>query len=183
MRILESDRLLIKPVEKEDLLTLLNLRWDSNIEESIIHEPISMESQQAWFESTSKSNNLACTIFLKNTDDPKNLKIIGTIGLFNFNHRHQRATWRMRISPESQGKGIAFEAATMVLGYGFNTLNLHKIIGDSLAENVAISKLTEKFGFVKEGEMKSHYFHQGCFKDGVAWGLIREDFNKKFNSK
>ena len=180
MRVLESERVVVKPIEREDLSFLLELRWDKDIMNYLIHDPISMESQEAWFEKTSKSNDMPCSIFVKGDGDPSELTIAGTVGLYNFNHRHQRATWRVRLSSDFQGKGLAFEAIMMVLDYGFNTLNLNKIVSDSFADNTAIIKLSQKLGFSEEGVVRSHYFHQGRFRDGINFGLLREDFNAKF---
>jgi RimJ/RimL family protein N-acetyltransferase len=181
MRILESNRIIIKPVEQEDLPFLLCLRWDSDIVNYLIHEPISSKSQQTWFESIAKSNDIPFSIFVKEPDNAHKTTIAGTVGLYNFKYRHQRATWRLRISSDFQGKGIGFEATNMVLDYGFNTLNLHKIDGDAFAENIAILKLAKKLGFVEEGVLRSHYFHQGCFRNSINLGLLKEDFNRNHN--
>ena len=176
MRVLESNRIIIKPVEQEDLPFLLNLRWDSDIMKYLIHDPISLKSQQAWFESTTKSNDMPFSIFVKEDANSSEMAIAGTVGLYNFNHRHQRATWRLRISSNFQGKGIGFEAIHMILDYGFNTLNLNKIVSDSFVDNIAIIKLSKKLGFAEEGVVKSHYFHQGRFRDAINFGLLRKDF-------
>jgi len=179
MRVLESDRMLIKPIEREDLSFLLDLRWDKEIMDHLIHDPISRGSQEKWFERLTQSDDIALSIFVKDGKDPSGKEIAGTVGLYNFNFRHQRATWRVRISPNFQGKGIAFETVNMVLDYGFNTLNLNKIVSDSFSDNAAIVKLSEKLGFKDEGLLKSHYFHQGCFRDAINFGLLRDDFNKQ----
>lgn len=178
MRILENDRIIIKPVEQKDLPFLLDLRWDSDIMKYLIHDSISLESQQVWFERATKSNDMPFSIFTKEDDCPGKIVLAGTVGLYNIHYRHQRATWRLRISSAFQGKGIGFEAAYMILDYGFNTLNLNKIASDIFTENIAIVKLYKKLGFAEEGVVRSHYFHNGCFRDVFNFGLLREDFNK-----
>ena len=178
MRVLESKRLIIKPVEEEDLSYLLNLRWDTSIMDYLIHDPLSEVDQIKWFNSL-KSSEIPFCIFMK----LENNQIVnaGTIGLYNINMRHQRAVWRVRLDPKQQGMGIAFEAATMVLNYGFNTLNLNKIISDSFADNQAVIKLCLKVGAKKEALLKKHYYHKGEFRDAVQFGLFRKDFNKIFS--
>ena len=42
MRVLESDRIVLKPIEEEDLPLLLELRWDETLTDYLIHNPISM---------------------------------------------------------------------------------------------------------------------------------------------
>ena len=48
MRILESERLILKPVEPEDLNFLMEQRWDADLTDYIIHNPISTYTQQKW---------------------------------------------------------------------------------------------------------------------------------------
>lgn len=175
MRILETERLLLKPIEVEDLTYLLNLRWLRAVSSFIIHDPISQKKQLDWFNNL-KPTDLALSIFLK---EDTGLKIIGTVGLFDVNTRHQRASWRLRIDPEHQGKGYATEAANLILDYGFNTLNLNKITSDSFADNQPILNLTAKLGFKQEGLLMDHYFHQGTFRNAVVLSLLRKDFNNK----
>lgn len=174
MRILETERLILKPVELEDLQYLLNLRWNQEVMDYLIHDPISYKNQLDWFNNI-KKNDLALSIFVK---EGQQLQIIGTIGLYEMNQRHQRAIWRIRLDPSQQGKGYATEAINLLLDYGFNTLNLNKIISDSFADNAAIVNLTLKLGFKQEGLLVGHYFHKGTFRDAIQFGLLREDFNR-----
>jgi len=175
MRILETERLLLKPIESEDLKFLLDLRWDKEVVEYLIHEPISFKNQQDWFNGL-KKNDVALSVFVKEGDE---LRIIGTIGLYDIHPRHQRATWRHRLTPSSQGKGYATEASNLLFDYGFNTLNLNKIFSDSFADNKAVIKLLLKLGFRQEGLLVEHYFHKGKFRDAVQYGLLREEYNRK----
>ena len=175
MRILESERILLKPIELEDLNFLLNLRWEQEVMNYLIHDPISFKNQLDWFNNIKKTD-VALSIFLKEDND---LKIIGTIGLYEINDRHQRAIWRIRLDSSQQGKGYATEAINLLLDYGFNTLNLNKIISDSFADNTAIVNLTLKLGFKQEGLLVGHYFHKGEFRDAIQFGLLRKDFNHK----
>lgn len=174
MRYLESDRLLLKPVEEADIAALLELRWDKSIMQYLVHDPIGMKQQKEWFQGLG-AKNLALSIFLKSGEDAE---LIGTIGLYEINMRHQRAIWRLRLTPRVQGKGIGFEATRMLLEYGFYTLNLHKICSDSFSDNAAIVKLSKKLGFTDEGLLRKHYYHEGEFRDVIFFGILKEDFIK-----
>jgi diamine N-acetyltransferase len=175
MRLLESDRLLLKPIEEEDINQLLEIRWDREVMRLSLPEPISRRDQQEWFRSLSTKNNLALSVFLK---EASGLKLVGTIGLYDINTRHQRATFRMRLSGECQGQGIGFEAGRMLMEYGFNVLNLRKICGDQFAENKAAVTFCRRLGFVEEGVLRQHYYQNGMFRDVSFVGLLKEDFFK-----
>ncbi|MDR2979407.1 MAG: GNAT family N-acetyltransferase [Bacteroidales bacterium] len=176
MRVLEGEKVLLKPIEQEDLSFLLDLRWDKEVTEYLIHDAISMQNQQKWFEDLVKKGDLALSIFYKNPKT-QSLELAGTIGLYDINHRHQRATLKgTRIHPKYQGTGIVFEAMALLLDYAFNTLNLQRVSGDSFKENKPILHLLETFGFKVEGCLRSHYFHNGKYKDVVLTGLLREEW-------
>jgi len=172
MRVLESERLLLKPIEEEDIFELLEIRWDRDVMALSLHDPISKREQVEWFKKLS-SKDLALSVFLK---EEGKLILIGTIGLYNINQRHQRATFRMRLSHKAQGKGIGFEAGRMLMEYGFNTLNLHKITGDQFRENMAAVTFCRRLGFVEEGLLRKHHYQNGQFRDVSLVGLLKEDF-------
>lgn len=172
MRILESERLLLKPIEEEDILELLEIRWDADVMKLSLHESISEKEQYEWYNSQTRKD-LALSVFLK--EDEKKI-LIGTIGLYNINMRHQRAVFRMRLSQKAQGKGVGFEAGCMLMEYGFNVLNLHRITGDQFAVNKAAVTFCRKMGFKEEGIFRKHHYQNGEFRDVSLVGLLKEDF-------
>ena len=174
MRVLETDRILLKPVEVEDWNYFLNLWREGEVMRPLVHDPLSVKNQNGWLDSSTKSD-LALSVFTKDSD-PKN---IGAIALFGMNSRHQRAILRIRLDPSQQGKGYAKEATNLLLDYGFNILNLNKIISDSFADDFAILNLLTKLGFVQEGSLVQHYFQGGEFRNAIQCGLLRKDFNSK----
>lgn len=176
MRILESERIILKPVEPEDLPYLMEQRWDADLTDYIIHNPISSYNQQQWYEKICRNGDVALSIFYKEKPNEKPV-LLGAVGLYDFNMRHQRATWKtLRIPKQYQGLGLAFEASVMLIDYGFNTLNLNKITNDVFPNNESIIALLKKMGFKEEGRLKQHYFHQGKFKDVVIYSLLREEY-------
>ena len=178
MRILESERLIMKPVEPADLPYLMEQRWDVSLTDHIIHNPISSYNQQQWYERICQNGDVVLSIFFKHPD--REPELLGAVGLYNINMRHQLATVKtMRIPEKFQGLGIASEALSMLIDYGFNTLNLHKITCDTFADNVATAKHLEKVGLRQEGVLRKHYFHQGKFKDALSYSILREDFQSK----
>ena len=176
MRVLETDRLVLKPVEETDLQYLLDLRWDAGIVNYLIHEPLSYSDQIKWFNGLTKKD-MPLLLWVKQEDGA--LERGGTIGLYNINQRHQTAIWKLRIDDKFQNKGFAVESAVMVFTYGFENLNLNKITGTLFADNPGTVKMHKKLGFTNEGLLREHYYHQGSFKDCVYVGLLKRDFDKE----
>ena len=46
MRVLETERLLLKPVEESDLPILLDLQWDKEVVQYMKFSPLSMDNQK-----------------------------------------------------------------------------------------------------------------------------------------
>jgi len=66
-----------------------------------------------------------------------------------------------RFFKQHWGKGYATEAGKACIEYGFSTLNLPKIVGRVMKDNVASIRVLEKLGmtFVREMEFE---LHDGC---------------------
>jgi RimJ/RimL family protein N-acetyltransferase len=139
-----------------------------------LHEPISKKQQLEWFNSLTKKD-LALSIFYKEANEKI---LIGTIGLYNIDFRHRRATLRTRLSLEYQGKGLGKEAVIILLTYAFNTLNLQKIESNKFADNLASVKFGIQLGSKQEGRLRRHFFHDGIYKDVLLFGILKEDFFK-----
>jgi [ribosomal protein S5]-alanine N-acetyltransferase len=66
-------------------------------------------------------------------------------------------------NPTYHNKGYASEAANAVLKYGFETLNLHRIIATCQPENMPSWRVMEKLGMRREGYFKK------CIPQGSEW--------------
>jgi RimJ/RimL family protein N-acetyltransferase len=58
-----------------------------------------------------------------------------------------------RFLPEYWGKGIATETCTACIAFGFDVLNLERILGLVLEENTASIRVLEKCGLTPDGEI------------------------------
>jgi ribosomal-protein-alanine N-acetyltransferase len=88
-------------------------------------------------------------IFLNNSDE-----FIGTCGLEKYSlGGGEEIELGYRLCLQHWGKGYATEAAQLILSYGFNVLNLKKIIAFAVPQNRSSLKVIEKLGFEKVGEI------------------------------
>lgn len=74
-------------------------------------------------------------------------KTIGTIDLFDFDPTNLRAGLGILIAKSWQKKGYASEALSLLIDYGFNTLNLHQLYCGISTDNDYSLKLFQKHGF------------------------------------
>ena len=93
-----------------------------------------------WFEDYKKYGYGRWAVIYK----PDN-RLIGFAGL-KFLSEINETDIGYRILPEYWRKGIVSEAAVEIIKYGFEQLNLDKIIGIASSENVGSWKILEKIG-------------------------------------
>jgi len=175
MRVLESERLVLKPVEESDLYSLLQIQWDKSVMNYMNFKPLSLANQREWFNSVGK-NNLALSIFYKTETS---IDLIGLATLNGIDSLHRRASWGMKLKPDLQGRGIGFEASVILLHYAFYHLNLVKVHGDILFENIANRKMCSKLGVTEEGILKNHYYVNGAYRDVVLVAIFKDEFYEK----
>ena len=76
------------------------------------------------------------------------------------------------------GKGIGTELVKLLLEYGFNELDLHKITVDVVVPNVSSIRCLEKNGFRLEGTLKKEMYIDGKYYDILKYGLLKEEWIK-----
>ena len=72
-----------------------------------------------------------------------------------WNQKHKRAEIGYELHPQHWSHGYASEAASAVMAYGFDTLQLVRIGAVVFLENKASQHVLEKLGFQQEGVLKT----------------------------
>ena len=102
---------------------------------------------------------------------------IGICGLHNLRDIYHSAELRILIfDKDAVGKGIGTEACCLLVNYGFQKLNLHRIWLGCNAENVRAIKCYEKVGFKEEGRLREDIFCGGKYVDAVRMGILRHEW-------
>lgn len=149
--IIETDRLLLRTFSKDDVVLLYELNRDPEVTrytcdpmfdlaqaEKVLNEVIlpqySLYNYGRWAAHIKSSLEFIGWCGLKCRPERKEIDL---------GYRFMKKFW---------GKGYATETAFASLHYGFNKLNLPKIIGRVLPENLASIKVLEKCGMEYLGE-------------------------------
>ena len=174
---LETDRLLLRAITMEDAETLFELRRDVDVMRFIDREPHQTVDDtriliQKIINGIENNEAIAWAITLK--EQPQ---LIGTISYHRIEKEHYRAEIGYMLHPKFWRRGIVGEAMKKVLGYGFQTMNLHSIEANVNPHNSASSSLLKKHGFVLEASFKENYFFNGKFIDTEIYSLLEEKSN------
>ncbi|CAM3689536.1 N-acetyltransferase GCN5 [Flavobacterium saliperosum S13] len=172
--ILQTERLLLRQINKDDADEMFALRSNPEIMKYIprempktIDDAIKhIEFMQGLLESSECINWAIC---LKEDN-----KLIGNIGYFRMQPENHRAEIGYMLDTGFHGKGIMQEALTEIIKYGFETMKLHSIEAVTDPENYASWKLLEKNGFIREGHFKEDCFWQGKYLDSFVYSLLNK---------
>lgn len=172
--ILETNRLVLRQIIKEDADEMFALRSNPEIMQYIPREMPKtiddavkhIEYMQGLLESGECINWAIC---LKNDQ-----KLIGNIGYFRMQPENHRAEIGYMLNPDFHGQGVMQEALTEIIRYGFENMKLHSIEAVTDPENFASWKLLEKNGFIREGHFKEDCYWQGKYLDSYVYSLLNK---------
>jgi len=102
---------------------------------------------------------------------------IGNVTLNRIHPIHRTADTGLMIGcKEFWGKGYAVQAWALLIDYGFNTLQLHKVIAGAIDGHWGSLKALKRLGFQEEGRLREEYLIDGAYRDVIRMGLLAESF-------
>jgi [ribosomal protein S5]-alanine N-acetyltransferase len=105
-------------------------------------------------------------------------QLMGAIGLV-FSGEHDRAELGYWLGVPYWGKGFATDAATALVDFGFNVLQLNRIQAHHLARNPASGRVLTKAGLRREGMSPQAVFKNGQPEDVIFYGITRGAFQAR----
>lgn len=100
-------------------------------------------------------------------------RLAGGITLGNIRHgvaqSGQIGYW---MGVDHAGKGLMLEALQLVVGFGFETLRLHRIEAACIPDNARSIRVLEKAGFQREGLLRSYLRINGVWQDHYLYALV-----------
>lgn len=105
---------------------------------------------------------------------------IGICALANLNmFAHHAEIGITLANPESQGKGYGREVMLLLMRYGFEQMNLNRIMLKVMGFNTRAIRLYEKLGFKYEVHERELFFHDGNYFDGYIMGILRTEWEAR----
>ncbi len=136
------------------------------------------DNQQKWFQLL-QNNSLSDYMF--SIVDLKDESLIGACGLLYINWIIRSADFSFYIGKEEvyvDDKGYAEDAAGLLLNYGFNNLNLHKIWMELYEfDNRKLEFFQNKFNFKKDGVLRDNCFEEGKYYNSYIISVLKPDFS------
>jgi ribosomal-protein-alanine N-acetyltransferase len=177
--LVETDRMLLKGITPE----IMNLLFTSYSDADIISFLCIADNAELEWERDRYNKGLswyrATSIFFIMTDKQTSRRL-GRIGYHTWAVEHSRAEIGYHIyNDEDKNKGYMSEAMQATLAYGFNEMALNRVEALISLHNTPSLKLVNRFGFTKEGVLRSHYCKNGILEDSACFSLLKQEFETR----
>ena len=169
----------LRAIEKEDLVLLRDWRNISSFRKNFReHRELSMAHQQIWFDRLINNPNDHMFIIERLADHQP----IGACGLLYINWIIRSADFSFYIGLDKlyiDDKGLALEAARLLLDYGFKNLNLNKIWMELYEFDLTkIDFFKKHFDFKVDGKLRQNCFENGTYYDSFIISLLNGEYLK-----
>lgn len=141
----------------------------------LLYRPVNLQNEEDFVRRSAEGKELlSLGIVAKRTD-----RLIGTTGLFAIDWKNRQAGFGIEIGAKREwGKGYGTEATRLIVGYGFDTLNLNRVWLEVHEDNVRGRRAYERVGFRREGLMRQRVFREGRYWDTIFMALLREEWER-----
>ena len=108
---------------------------------------------------------------------------VGIVSLINIDYKNRSAECILDIGArEMWGKGIGTSAMSLILGFAFYELNLHRVYLQVFSFNERAIKLYEKMGFTHDGKFREAIYRDGRWHDTVIMSILKKEYLNKEQS-
>ena len=171
-----GEQVYLRPITHEDTDNVVKWRNQENVIKYYIYRgPFTKEIHENWLKTKVDTGEVVQFMVCLNEGDVP----VGSTFLKNIDKVHDRAEYGIFLdgSADIRGKGIGTEALRLTLKYCFETMHLHKVFSEILADNDRSIKTLEKVGFKVEAHLKDHVKIEGEYRDLVLLGILNNEKN------
>lgn len=170
----------LRPVKRSDITHFLKWFNDPEVIQYLgMYLPMTEMSEEKYIEELGGTRVQTTAGFVIEAIENAGDKPIGNTGLHGINAKDQNATFGIAIGEKDYwSKGCGTEAAGLIIRYGFEQLNLHRINSGAFAFNERSIRMHKRVGFTEEGRQRQAIYKNGAFHDHVLFGLLREEWLK-----
>jgi len=174
---LVGERVALRPLERSDAPSLVRWLNDPEVREGLAtFQPLTLEAEHAFLETLTRAQDRVVLGIVERSTG----SLVGACGLDTIFWKDRRAVFGIFVGEKSRwGQGLGREATELVLDHAFGTLGLNRVELHVYAYNARAIRTYRAVGFVHEGTLREHHFHDGRFVDSLAMSVLREDWVRR----
>jgi RimJ/RimL family protein N-acetyltransferase len=175
--VLSGNRVKLRPVIRSDIAYFLKWFNDPEVTQYLgTYLPMTEMAEEKWLENMGKMASSLIILIIEIPVENGTIPI-GNIGLSGINSKDHFATFGIAIGDKNYwNQGFGTEATRLMINYGFEQLNLHRISSNVISFNDRSIRMHLKVGFKEEGRERDAMFRNGKYHDHVAFGLLRAEW-------
>lgn len=165
----------LRAIEREDLPQLLVWRNHPDLRRFFReYRELSSDHQKAWYENVAL-NDSGTRMFAIVELETGNL--LGACGLCYINWVNRNADFSIYLGAEGMyiDETLAPDAARVMIRYGFEELNLHRLWAEIYDIDTPKIKLFNTLGFTQEGRHRQTHWTENRWADSLFFSLLSTD--------
>lgn len=177
-------RVYLTAVQREDLPDYA--RWFSDAElQAFLNPgvvfPYTLEDEEKWYEEAvrrPRAEGKGYTFAIRLREDDR---LIGNVSLMSIDPKNRSATYGIAIAdPDARGQGYGREATELILRFGFEELNLHRIQLWVFSYNERAIRMYRQVGFQVEGRSRDAVFRDGRYHDSILMSILEHEYRERY---
>ncbi|MCL4445180.1 MAG: GNAT family N-acetyltransferase [Candidatus Thermoplasmatota archaeon] len=174
--IIKTKRLMLRQPQHEDAEAVFSIKSDPLVTLPYCAEPYTrMEQARGWIERLHSTYRDEEGIMWFITPIGEN-NVIGDCTLWHIDSESECAELGYELNRSYWGRGIASEAASAVIEFGFNGMLLNRVEACPFSENRPSTGLLDRLGFTLEGNLRKRIMFRGKYFDQLYYGLLKEEW-------
>lgn len=174
--IIQTNRLLIRPVELSDANDIFEYRSDAITNKYQGWVPNSINEVHTFIEKNAKAFNLDNSWFQLVLLNKENNQLIGDVGIHFLEPQSNQVELGCTIDKSHHGNGFAKESLKNIISILFKDYDKRRIIGSVDPNNIASIKLLESLNFTKEAHFRKSLFFKGEWVDDVVYAILSDEW-------
>lgn len=173
-------RVRLRAIEKDDLPSFVVWLNDPEVRRNLLlYQPLSMGQEEQWYVDILKEpvDEQPLCIDIKVGE---NWEHAGNVSFMQLNQHDRSAEIGIFIGRKDfWNKGYGCDAIRLMIGHGFNDLNLNRIYLRVYETNPNGVHCYEKAGFTHEGRLREARFHEGRYIDMLMMSILKSEWSKE----
>ena len=175
---LETERLLLRPFEPDDLEALFAIQANESVARWLYNDPRTLEETRELLARKiggaalrGEGEWLSAAAVLRMTGE-----LVGDVSLLWASEAHRQGELGFVVHPEHQGRGYATEASRPLLDFAFGPLGLHRVIGRLEPRNAGSARVLEKLGMRREAHLVENEWVKGEWQSELVYAILAREW-------